>query len=333
MVINNFFLNPLFQDVLCHLKETNVSDKLIQPRNDLMKKKKQICPTCGKSFSSNSHLNRHKLIHSKQRPYICDVSTFSLNLNSKKIASILINCFNQICNMSFNQQEILAKHKETHEKKKLFQCANCHLSFRYKVSLKSHIINFHDTNEPIFINNQITCLQNKSLQCTDCGKKFATKYKLQRHVRCHTGEKPYPCNYCDRSFSQTSNLKLHQIKYHQMTSSIVVPQEIPQHIVNQTECNVNGSLSAFEPIVFLTETEIQDTINETINSTNPNSSYMSKAYENQLYIDEEIETMLDQDLDQLEKQKYAASTMEKVSFCMKQPETPELIHSLLYDDC
>ena len=62
--------------MLYHLKETCIPDKLNKEQMGIYQKKKQICHICGKNFRCLAHLNRHKLIHTGQRPYMCDVSTF-----------------------------------------------------------------------------------------------------------------------------------------------------------------------------------------------------------------------------------------------------------------
>ncbi|XP_012280804.1 zinc finger protein 567 isoform X2 [Orussus abietinus] len=299
------------EGMLCHLKETDIIEK---NTINLLEKRKYECHICAKNFRCQAHLNRHKRIHTGLRPFVCN-----------------------ICRMSFNQREILTKHKESHEGRKQFQCANCHQSFRYKVSLRSHLINFHTDMDQATLNSGTLLNQNPLLTCSECGKLFATKYKLQRHARCHTGERPFRCTYCDRTFSQTGNLKIHQVKCHQMTCSISDNCSIPetrehsQQMNREEERNIPGSLNNFQSI-FFTESEIQKTINDTINSTDPNASYLNKSYENPIYIDEEIETMLDQDLGQLDRNKYSTVAQEKVSLCLKQPETPELLHSLFYDN-
>ena len=49
--------------------------------------------------------------------------------------------------------------------------------------------------------------------CEYCGMRFPTFHQLKNHRRVHTGEKPYPCKYCSRTFSHTGTRFSHEA-YH-----------------------------------------------------------------------------------------------------------------------
>ncbi len=48
--------------------------------------------------------------------------------------------------------------------------------------------------------------------CPICSKGFRSVSKLARHMRTHTGEKPFKCDVCEKSFSDSSALTLHHKK-------------------------------------------------------------------------------------------------------------------------
>eukprot|EP00471_Norrisiella_sphaerica_P009773 CAMPEP_0184502138 /NCGR_PEP_ID=MMETSP0113_2-20130426/49437_1 /TAXON_ID=91329 /ORGANISM="Norrisiella sphaerica, Strain BC52" /LENGTH=309 /DNA_ID=CAMNT_0026891153 /DNA_START=254 /DNA_END=1183 /DNA_ORIENTATION=+ len=59
----------------------------------------------------------------------------------------------------------------------------------------------------------------KSFKCPVCKKIFDSRYGLRRHIRSHTGERPYTCDWCGRKFRQGTHLSGHINSRHLMIPS------------------------------------------------------------------------------------------------------------------
>uniref|UniRef100_A0A8C5PVL7 C2H2-type domain-containing protein n=1 Tax=Leptobrachium leishanense TaxID=445787 RepID=A0A8C5PVL7_9ANUR len=105
------------------------------------------CCECGKLFTHNYKLGRHKQVHTGVKPY---------------------QCFE--CGRCFSQFSHLGEHKRVHTGEKPFKCSECGKCFSRSSNLATHI-RIHTGDKPFI--------------CSKCGKCFATASNLSKHTKRH----------------------------------------------------------------------------------------------------------------------------------------------------
>ncbi|KAH3897462.1 hypothetical protein DPMN_021650 [Dreissena polymorpha] len=82
--------------------------------------------------------------------------------------------------------------------------------------------------------------------CPVCFKAFRSQWALQMHSRSHTGERPYVCLRCERTFTQKHHMKKHEAIKKALANS-ADPDEMPHDAVSPLglRCLLKG-ISVFE---------------------------------------------------------------------------------------
>lgn len=137
------------------------------------------CSICSVYLSCKSALNRHKLIHTGEKPHVCEE-----------------------CGRSFVQREVLKRHMLTHTGARPFKCAHCRRTFTQKNNLLNHTLRAH---------SEVSVGQRFS--CHLCPKRFSHTSGLSRHLVTHTGL-TFQCTECGRKFADRSSTKRHIANVH-----------------------------------------------------------------------------------------------------------------------
>ncbi|CAH0722603.1 unnamed protein product, partial [Brenthis ino] len=168
------------------------------------------CEQCDAKFFTKYDLSTHVLRHTDEMPFQCVACDkkfkrhILLKRHEKLIHSDLPQQVCPNCPASFLSIEELETHKKKHIRVlRPFICNMCDKKFHEKSTLQRHIDVVH----------------NKAAThcCEYCPERFVSVSKLARHVRSHAGERPYPCKFCDKTFTKSHHYTRHLRQTHRET--------------------------------------------------------------------------------------------------------------------
>lgn len=139
-----------------------------------LNEKRFSCDICGIKMSMMHNLEKHKRIHTGDKPFAC---TFE-------------SCDRRFAGAS--EQKI---HSRIHYSDRQFKCDQCSFAGNSTNQLNSHIRSRHN--------------DNRLYPCEVCGHTFKRPKELDVHLGSHTGARNYDCYVCDRSFARPASLRMH----------------------------------------------------------------------------------------------------------------------------
>ncbi|XP_074657204.1 uncharacterized protein LOC141910369 [Tubulanus polymorphus] len=123
-----------------------------------------------------------------------------------------------VCAKCFQTKSSYKRHSMIHTGEQPFQCQFCQRLFNQRSSLMRHMTTglfIHPT--PQWDQGNIGSHQGAHV-CQICGKQFQNSTLVKRHQVVHTGERPYHCLICQKSYSLKHNLSRHMKMVHKLAT-------------------------------------------------------------------------------------------------------------------
>ncbi|XP_071037979.1 zinc finger protein OZF [Parasteatoda tepidariorum] len=176
-----------------------------------------VCNICNKHFGAKSLLIRHYLKHTGERPY-----------NSFLRRTLFLSVF---LNFSTNKSLCVIKMGCSWRRAELSTYGNTLHAFTISVwRLIGEGMHLHSSNAAESSFSSFTDI-SAIHQCNVCGKIFPHRSGLKMHSLTHTGERPFKCKLCNKSFSQKGNLMRHVRFIHYIALLLKLLDEIANSVI------------------------------------------------------------------------------------------------------
>ncbi|XP_038211858.1 zinc finger protein OZF-like [Zerene cesonia] len=164
------------------------------------------CNICSRRFISPSRLKEHTLIHTKEKPFMCDMcnkgfrNSRLMMVHKRQVHDKEKHHLCQFCSKSFFKKYALQIHLRSHSKEKPYECKICGKWYSCSTVLKNHAL-LHEGD--------------KKFSCKYCDMTFASAKYVYKHMVVHTKEKKYPCKYCGVRFGRSDHRLRHEKTAHE----------------------------------------------------------------------------------------------------------------------
>ncbi|XP_059044898.1 zinc finger protein 558-like [Achroia grisella] len=184
-------------------------------------KKHFVCETCGRVFTRQDYLHKHKLTHTGTKQHVCPHCGFRTTQRSSLTVHIRKHTGERpyscdVCPQRCISSSNLRAHRRRHLGFKKYECNICNKKFGYKVSLEEHIASTHE--------------RSQTYPCEQCGAIYTRVRGLRRHLLAKHAKQDVKINRIDKT---TTNGDV----YLKMTTQNEINAEENKDVITVKEVN------------------------------------------------------------------------------------------------